>query len=88
VVKYEPFTDRLAMLWVLLSNLAGAETMCMNAVGSFLIEQAWVGSIAANLGGVLTFGLVLFASMDSCDHKHRLALLRSLQAKKYRELPL
>lgn len=56
---------------VLLSALTNAGTMFLGATGTGLIPWAWLGLTAALLGGVVTAGLFMFASMDAWDMKAR-----------------
>lgn len=56
---------------VLLSALTNAGTMFLGATGTGLIPWAYLGLTAALLGGVVTAGLFMFASMDAWDMKAR-----------------
>ena len=53
------------------SILTNAGTMYYGATGSLIIPTAYLGQTAALLGGIITAGLVMFASMDAWDMKAR-----------------
>lgn len=57
---------------VALSALTNAGTMFYAATGAMLIPTALIGVTAATLGGVITAGLLMFASMDAWDMKARI----------------
>jgi hypothetical protein len=54
-----------------LSALTNAGTMFLGATGTSLIPLTLLGLTAAILGGVVTGGLFMFASMDAWDMKAR-----------------
>lgn len=54
-----------------LSVLTNAGTMYYGAEGSLIIPTIAIGWVAAGLGGVITAGLLMFASMDAWDMKAR-----------------
>jgi hypothetical protein len=73
------------MYWValivgsVLSALANAGTMFANATGKFLISPELLGPVAAVLGGIVTFGLLMFASMVSWDLREKMLRTRARQ---------
>jgi hypothetical protein len=66
---------------VLLSGLTNAGTMFFAATGTDLIPSALIGPVAATLGGVVTAGLLMFASMDAWDLKARYEKTMATRAK-------
>lgn len=56
----------------LVSALTNAGTMYYGATGALLIPAAFVGLTMALLGGIVTAGLLMFASMDAWDMKARI----------------
>lgn len=56
---------------VLVSALTNAGTMFYGATGSLIIPAFLLGPTAATLGGIITAGLLMFASMDAWDMKAR-----------------
>lgn len=66
---------------VLISALTNAGTMYYAATGTALIPLVFVGITAAVLGGVVTGGLLMFASMDAWEMKARIEKGRITRAK-------
>lgn len=66
---------------VALSALTNAGTMFYAATSTDLIPTPLVGPTAAILGGVVTGGLLMFASMDAWDLKARIEKGRATRAK-------
>ena len=64
-----------------LSALTNAGTMYYGATSQMIIPAALVGPTAALLGGVITCGLLMFASMDAWDMKARIEKGRATRAR-------
>lgn len=54
-----------------ISALTNAGTMYYGATGTLIVPAEYIGLVAALLGGVVTAGLFMFASMDAWDMKAR-----------------
>jgi hypothetical protein len=57
---------------VAVSALTNAGTMFYGATNTMLVPAALIGAVAAALGGIITAGLLMFASMDAWDMKARI----------------
>jgi len=64
-----------------LSALANAGTMFAAATGWSLVWGAMAGPASALIGGMVTLGLLMFASMDSWDAKERVLKGRNTRRK-------
>ena len=52
---------------VCLSALSGGSVLFSGATHSLFIGYEWAGPVSFALGSILTFGLLMFASMESVD---------------------
>jgi hypothetical protein len=74
------------LVGVALSFLTNAGTLFLAATGLSLIPGALIGLTAGLMGGIVTLGLFMFASMDAWDMKHRVDTARTKKEKRAAEL--